>query len=148
MATMQTAIKTLLEDDATLAALLTGGIYFGEDLDANGWSYDDLPKESNGVRIKPVGVLRFKSLNAYGPRGVKAERGSVEVYCYAGWGYEVIDSAISRIKVLLDRHFEWGTDNRNLAHFVFTYVSAEEHDDEFGGLPMQFVRFQLTQTRS
>jgi len=147
MARLQEAIKNKLANDTALKALLTGGIFYGDDLDASGFSADDVPRQADGVRIKPVGVLRFKGMGAYGPRGVKAERGSVEVHCYADWGFTVIDPAITRIKALLNRHFEWGTDNRSLAHFVITHIGEEMRSDDFGGSSTQYIRFQLTQTR-
>jgi hypothetical protein len=135
-------------------AVLTGGIYDSEDMDTSGWSADDAARESDGVRLKPFAVVRFKSTNPFGPRGVEAERGSVEIYCYADSGVDTLDSAIGMIKTLLNRHsgkkigrFFWGTSNRSLAHLVFDHASGAIPAEEFGGCPSMFIRFMLTQTR-
>ncbi|HRF99414.1 MAG TPA: hypothetical protein PLZ51_29575, partial [Aggregatilineales bacterium] len=102
--TFQSDLRAILTGDATLSAILTGGWFDSENLPREGISMSNAPKTAGGVAIAPFGVIRRRGMNDEGIRDLNAERGSVEFYIYADTGYATIESAITRLKVLLNRN--------------------------------------------
>lgn len=100
MAEITAATRALLEADATLVALATGGIWDASELDQNGLSVDGIT-DSRG-RLLPTVVLRWRG--SVPAEIVKfSETGYVEMYFYANSGQTVIRQMMARVKVLLHR---------------------------------------------
>lgn len=142
MATLHNAFKAVLTSDSTLMALLTGGIFDAAVLDYTGEGASQAPRQSDGVTLKPHAVIRW---GAGTPNGssykVAGEVESVEVYVYQDTGYDVIESAILRMRTLLgDRYLT--TDDRALAHVLKTPFKGPQITEEALGMAAcQFDRF-------
>lgn len=143
MATLRNVFRTTLEADATLTALLTGGIFDSSELDYSGEGAMQAPRESDGVQLKPHAVIRWKGSISIGP-GIKVggEAETVEVYVYQDVDYDVIESAIIRMKYLLDDVY-LTADNRALAHVNKDFMSADIPAEELGMASSRFVRFTI-----
>lgn len=105
----ETQIETLLEADATLMAILTGGIYTSGAVGPEGISRATTPSafDANGY-LKPTALVRQRDLVPDGNvQDGMAQMDSaiqvVEVWLYAdqGDGYTAIDNAINRIYSVL-----------------------------------------------
>lgn len=95
------AIAQVMTADAPLMALLTGGVYTDAEL-TPGMAAPN-PFDEYG-RMKPSALLRNEAVPAVGPRG-RFEQPFVLVFFYDYAGYEVINQAMARAKVLL--HERW-----------------------------------------
>lgn len=146
MATLAEAVTTLLNGDATLSALLTGGVFNAESFSFDGGGADEAPYESNGILIQPFAVVRFREADVVNPVKVGAEMQSVEVYIYDNVGYDTIESALSQIKSLLN-FIDVVADDRSLAYFQCTHISSEIDAPELGNVPCKFIRFTNLQIR-
>lgn len=146
MATLRETVKETLADDPTLAAILTGGVEDSEDRGQDGGGADHAPRGVDGVTILPHAVIRWRASNLLPPQQIGAEEGTVEVYVYDDTGYATIESAISRIKALLNDEY-LQVDDRDLAHLRQIYVSGELPADELGGATCMFSRFAFVHVR-
>lgn len=144
MATLRAALKTTLEADSTLMALLTGGVFDSEDVFREGVDEPEAPRESNGVTIKPFASIRWGGANPTGPVLVDAEAQSVEIYCYQHSGYTTIEAALTRIKALLNRKFITA-DNRQMAYFAEPQKGPDFAEEALNFAPGKFIRFMVTQ---
>ncbi len=106
----ETQFETVMEADATLVALLTGGIYTKETTGVEGLSRETTPAafDANGY-LKPCALIRQRDLvpdNAVrDPMAQKASAAqTVEIWLYAdaGAGYSAIDSARNRLYTLFE----------------------------------------------
>jgi len=147
MANLNETLVTLLSDDATLSALLTGGIHNAEDFSSNGGGSDEIPRKANGVQVNPFAIVRFKSIDPKGPYLIGGELQSIEIYVYDNIGYVTIESAISRMKVLLHNKYI-DADDRSLVFLIMGHISGEGNAEEHGNIPFKFIRFMNTQIRS
>jgi len=138
MATLRETILAALQTDATLAAILTGGVY-GEPV-----SKTYTPGASDGDKggkLKPCAVLSFETSAPDGPIP-GCERQFFTVYFYDHRGYANIDAAQRRVKVLLDRraNVDLGIDG-----LVYEFRHAEDsrdlRDPELDDAPMRFSRY-------
>lgn len=146
MATLRQTLKTTLEGDATLTAILPGGILDSDDMPQDGGGASSAPRTSDGVQINPFAVIRLGASNAFGSRKVGAERESAEIYFYQDTGYDLIERAIGRVKTLLHDEYLEG-DDRQIAHFLYTFSSQEVPADELGEVPCRFSRYQINTIR-
>jgi len=146
MATLRDLVRMTLTGDATLMALLTGGVKDDSTVDYTGEGAKDAPRESDGVRLKPHAVINWSDSTAYDTYKVGAELESVEIYFYQDMGYSTIESAINRTKVLLHDQYLL-TDDRALAHLSQTFVSRGFRAEELGNAPCRFVRFSIVHIR-
>lgn len=95
---MKDVIKTLMEGDATLAALLTGGVFTGREVsrtDTAG-AFD-----ANG-ELQPCVLVKVGGEFAEGPDEF-AGRQFIDIYFYERDGFTVIDQAIPAAYSLLHR---------------------------------------------
>lgn len=143
MATLREVFKTVLTSDATLMSLLPGNIFDASELDYSGEGAMQAPREVDGVQLKPHAVIRWKGSISIGP-GIKVggEAETVEVYVYQDVDYDVIESAIIRMKYLLDDTY-LTADNRALAHVNKDFMSADIPAEELGMASSRFVRFTI-----
>ena len=145
MAGLRQVFRTTLENDASLGALLTGGIFDAEELDYTGESASSAPREADGVTLKPHAVIRWgsgsPSGNAY---KVAGELETVEVYVYQDTGYDVIERAILRMRTVLGDQY-LAADDRALAHVSKQpFKGPQTVDDALEMAACQFVRFLVT----
>ncbi len=95
MASLQDTIRLALEGDATLTAILTGGIFDASELDREGLSLGDVQDTNN--KVKPCAVLRWRGSNPTGPTDrLNAEARFLEVYLYEDMGTVNIEAARRR----------------------------------------------------
>lgn len=148
MASIQTTLRTALEADATLVAILTGGIYDASELDKNGLDINTSGLYSN-ERLNPCAVLRWRGAAAYGPHYTvdrRSERRFVEIYFYEEDGNANIDAAIRRVKLVLDRT-QRTADNGGLWWCNWVSDFGESVADELHGAAMNFSRYEVIYTR-
>lgn len=148
MASLRDTIRLALEGDATLTAILTGGVYDASELDREGLSLSDVSKQADGVRIKPTAVLRWRGSNPTDQSdfipGVESR--FMEVWVYADQGYATIDSAIRRIKTLLDLHY-FTSDNEGLTYLRWAGDIGEIEAPELGNATADRSRYQIILVR-
>lgn len=145
--TLRDVIFNTLDNDATLTTLLPGGFLDSEILPHDGGGMNVAPKTADGITINPFGVIRWKASNAFGPETIAAELQQLEVYVYADVGYATLETAIGRIKALLNRTYPAGVSDRGLAFLQFMHASPELTAEEFNNAPMMFIRFAIYQVR-
>lgn len=148
MASLRDTLRLALQADATLTAILTGGIWDAATLDREGLSLADVAKDTNGVRIKPAAVLRFRGSNPTDQSDtiVGAESRFFEVWVYADSGYATIDSAIRRIKALFDLHY-FTSDNEGLTYLRWAGDIGEIEAPELGNATADRSRYQIILVR-
>lgn len=150
MATIEAVLKSTLAGDATLAAILTGGVKNASDDGFDEGGSNAVPRDSDGVTVLPFAVIRWQASTRTGEvDAIRGETGMVEIYVYDDTGYVQIELALSRIIVLVDMK-ELSGDNRQLAYFKYIFLSGElpkEATKELGGIAGKFIRFSVTQVR-
>lgn len=145
MATLEAATKTLLTGDATLMAILTGGLHDAADMDRDGWTLDNVERTPTG-RIKPFGVVRWGSDNPFGPLGnYVAGRRFLNLWLYEDTGLDNIRAAKRRAKTLLHRQY-FSTDNEGLVRLKWAGNLGEGVADELGGASCERIRFEVIYT--
>lgn len=143
MATLRQTVKSILQNDATLMALLPGNILDSADMDFTGQGASQAPREADGITLKPHAVIRWSGSNPTGASyKVGAEAESVEVYVYQDTSYDVIESAIIRIRQLLHDTY-LSTSDRALAHVNKAHISGEMPAEELGNAACKFIRFAI-----
>jgi hypothetical protein len=96
---LKTAIYNRLNDDATLAGILTGGVYHDiAEITRQGatGAFDD------NQEIKPCGLIKLSSESPTGPYW-NSQRLVVNIYLYERAGYDNIEAARARIFRLLHK---------------------------------------------
>lgn len=148
MATLSTTIRQTLEADATLTAILTGGIFDAAELDKNGLNASISGLYTN-EQLNPCLVIRWRGAIPYGPHYTadrRSERQFFELYFYEENGNANIDAAIRRCKLLLDRT-QRTADNVGLCWVNWVNDMGEGVADELGGASMNFSRYEVMYTR-
>lgn len=149
MAVLRDVIVATLSADATLSALLTGGIRDVSDLPQDQGGAGSAPRASDGITIAPHARVRLTAATPVGPAlwRLSPEWQGCELYLYQRKGYATIDAALARSKALLhDAYLE--TDDMRLAHLEYTYASPDLTADELEGAAMRFCRFNITLVRA
>lgn len=141
MATLRETLKTYLNADTALKALLTGGVLDADDLPKGAASIRDVPHV--GGQVTPFAVIRWGGVS---PKEItvstRTERRSVEIYLYQHRGYGTIESAKRRLKALLHRKALPATD-AGIAMFHWAQDTGEFPADELGGASADMSRFYV-----
>lgn len=144
MASLREALKTTLEADGSLMALLTGGVFDADDVfGREGIDSVNAPYEADEVTLKPFAAIRWGGSNPTGPSVIQAAMESVTIYVYQHQGYATIDAALSRIKALLNHQFVTA-DDRQLAYFMTPQKGPEFAEEALMWAPGRFIRFGVT----
>lgn len=147
MATIEAVLKQTLTNDATLAAILTGGVFDASVFPFDQGGVDKVPRDTDGIAAIPFAIIRWQASNRTGEiTAIGGELGTVEIYLYQDTGYDQIELAVSRIKTLLNRQ-ELSGSTRQLAYFEYGYTSGEMNAEELGGIACKFSRYSVTQVR-
>lgn len=152
MATLKAATVAILNGDAALAAVFTGGFVNVSDLPNGGLTYATIDKEADGVTIKPSGALRWRGPNPM-PGPDYAGRMSVDIFLYddASRDRDNIDYAKRRIWQLLHDKYLGDTDHEGFAYFIWTgdlgELPAGAEQDDVLMANMDRMQFQVTITR-
>jgi hypothetical protein len=146
MATLREQVKSVLTSDATLMALLTGGIKDAQELPPDGGSLKDAPKAANGVSLAPHATIRWRGDRPFSAETLGAEQTTCEVYLYDHIGYVKIEEAIGLIKPLLHRH-RFQVSDRDFVYTNWVQNMGEMNAPEYAGAPMRFMRFEVTTVR-
>jgi len=137
--TMRAAVKGAIEDDVTLASLLSGGVY-----DRRGISRTLTPAafDANGS-ILPCAVVTVEAFTSQGHRENDFERAFVLVWLYEqnGSGYASIDQARLRVREVLNNASLQADDG---AIHTVTYVGGigDSYDDVLDA-EMTHLRFTI-----
>lgn len=150
MTTLREAFKAALEGDATLVAILTGGIYDSDELGRTGLTPDSVAREADGVTMKPAAVIRWRGENQSALKtDTISERRFVELYLYADRGHAVLEQAKQRAKALLHRRQLGPTDDGLGLNFILWVDSRGEFvADELQGAAADRLRFVVDSTWS
>lgn len=117
------AIAAILEADATLTAILTGGIYTGGEVGPLGITRDteatDDAFDGDGwllpcALVKEAAIVATADVTDYGEQ-VQSARQRVEIWLYQDRTYVALDSARARIRTLLMGRILDGTFELRLA---------------------------------
>lgn len=108
MSTTLASAKTLLEADATLLALATGGIWDWDETGRMGINRSNSATSAaftSGI-IKPCLLLKLRTSTPFGgiaddPGQIVTARDMLEVWAYQDNGYSTIKSMLARVFVLL-----------------------------------------------
>ncbi len=147
MAVLADAVKTLLNNDATLAATLTGKVLDSEDFGRNGLTAESAPKETNNVTIKPFAHIVWATEIMTAWNQLNAGRLDCEIYIYQHSGYRTIDVALWRINTLL--HLQTVlADDVDSVHFERILVSQEFRAEEVANAPNKLIRFEVLKKRT
>ncbi len=100
-------VAVILAADATLLALLTGGIYVSATAGPLGITRDTVPAafDANGY-LKPAALVKQRNKVTTGDvldfdAKIESARQVVEVWLYQDSGYETLDTAAARVRTLL-----------------------------------------------
>lgn len=146
MSDFRTALRTTLESDTVLMTLLTGGVWDASELPRDGGGESTFSRETDGVRLKPIAVIRFRASSVYSANLIGAERGTLELYFYQDIGYDVIEQAITRAKTLLN-HVFITADDRALAQLEYDFTSGDVPGAELSDAACRFMRFAVYEIR-
>lgn len=143
MSVLRTAFKEALEADATLNALLPGGIFDAEEMDFTGQGSTQIPRDPvDGITVLAHAIIRWRDDISYMPYRLGAAQATVEVYVYQDTGYLVIEAAINRIRLTWhDRYLT--ADDQKIAHFSFVSKSGEVPAQSSAYPPARFIRFSI-----
>lgn len=147
MAVFRDVLRTTLENDAPLAAILTGGVFDASELPQDGGGMSSFGRTADGITLKPMLVIRFRASNQFSASLINAERGTLELYFYQDVGYDQIELALTRTKALINHVFLTAAD-RAIAHLEYAYTSGDLMAEEMGDAPCRFMRFIVTDIRS
>lgn len=144
MPPLRQAVRELLANDVTLAAILTGGVRDAETLPQDGGGAGSAPRQTGGVRVAPYAVIRWRSRNRMdtGVNDFVAGRGTLEIYNHQDVGYDIIELAMQREIVLLNNKYLTATD-RQMVHVLWVQNSEEVPTKASGIAPVRFVRFEV-----
>jgi len=143
MATLRVVFKTLLQNDAALLALLTGGVSDAADHDIDGGGAANAPRAADGVTLLAHAKIRWRSATPIEPFPLVPLRQTVEIYVYQHNGFAVIDAAVLRLRTLLHNTY-LQSDDTKLNHVALVNVSGELLTPEYGNAPCRIVRFSIT----
>lgn len=144
MSRLEDAVRTTLEGDTTLMALLTGGIFDAGEMDRDGWTLNNVSRTSTG-RIKPFAVLRWGGA-VRGGGLLRSGRQTVSVWLYEDTGYTSVRLARERLHALLDRMY-FTTTEKSAVRGLWIGDIDEATADELGGASATGARFQFTYAR-
>lgn len=146
MADLRTALREYLLADATLSAILTGGIYDAQTTDAEGADTSWIPRDPvNGVTLAPFAIIRFRGET---PTEViaRTERRFVEIYFYQGYGYTQIERAKRRVKEILHRQ-QVQAEDAGIAMFHFVQGRGEMPAPEYENAASDMNRYYVDYVR-
>jgi hypothetical protein len=139
MAMLREALRTYLLADATLSAILTGGIWDAQTTDQYGADTDWIERDPvNGVTIAPFAILRFGAESST-EVVARSERRFMEIYFYQAYGFSLIEAAISRTKAILHRKRVQADDAD--AFFVFVTGSRDSSAPEYENAAVRMSRY-------
>lgn len=145
MANLRVSFITALEADATLLALIPGGVTDAADQDFSGQGASELPRDPadpSGTKVWPHAIVRWRNSAPYDAYRLAANTRSVEVYVYQDTGYDIIEAVIKRLELTWhDRYLT--ADGQAIAHFSKAGNTSEIPAAEVGGTASGFVRFQV-----
>lgn len=138
---IRTDIRETLAADATLAAILTGGIYDASELPEDGLTPSGVPGAFDAVgRLSPVAVVRFSTMTETELIGASKRR-FFQIWIYDDVGYANIDTAQARCRVLLHRRKRFKTDGGTVYYTTWVDDTDEMRAEELGGKPMGMSRY-------
>lgn len=103
----ESEVKAVLAADATLMAILTGGVFASEDVGVEGISRETTPGAFSSGYLKPCALVKQRvemvtpDVEEFDSLYISTSQ-IVEIWLYEDRGYSSIDSAKSRILTLLN----------------------------------------------
>jgi len=104
----ETDFETVMEADATLMAILTGGVYTVDAVGRDGISRDTVPGafDASGF-LKPCALVKQRGLVPDGQvvdLSIASATQVIEIYLYQDSGFSSIDSALARLFTLFNQY--------------------------------------------
>lgn len=138
---LEQTVRTLLESDAALSALLPGGIYDAEEMDRDNWTLQNVQRAPSG-RLLPFAVLRWGGDVPGGGLNTSG-RVTLDVWLYEDSGFSHIRPAMERARELL--HLQsFNTDDKSVARGMWLGGLGEGVADELGKASRNRARIQFT----
>lgn len=146
MATFRSVLKATLEGDATFAGLIDH-ILDASDLPPEGLTPGQDPDIWDGYgAIEPTAVIRVRGPKPYGPHyEAGSEREFAEIYLYHDSSVAVLESAMNRLKDLLDRAF-LSVDGKRV-RLKWAGDQGDLRADEVGGAHSMMFRVEAVKFR-
>lgn len=144
MSTLRQAVISLLENDATLMAILTGGVYDRREI-----SRTLTPAAYSVVgALKPCAVVTLEVTTPLGPAEFDFETVYFQVWLYeeAGNHYAAIDPARDRVRALL--HRQSVTITNGCVHEIRHADGLGDSFDEALNAEMTYERFYAWRKRA
>jgi hypothetical protein len=142
-------VAALLEADATLMAILTGGVYTVSELGREGITQDSAPGsfDSDGY-LKPTAIVKQRGIVPAGSindlrEKIKSASQVVEIWLYQDTNFDAIDSAQDRIYTVLQGEPLTGTYEMDWA---FT-MDRMRDEGALNGASMLRIDFQVVSIR-
>lgn len=146
MATIQAAVRTLIESESQIINLLTGGVFDAAELGRVGLSPNTPGLYDAASRLKPAAVIRWRGAAQYGPH-FAGERRFFEIYIYEDDGNAIIEEVKRLLKNLLHRRMVTA-DGGGLWWINWISDFGEMfRETELGGAAADFCRFEVIYTR-
>lgn len=102
MAKLRDTLRVLLENDAALTTLLTGGVWDSSELPRERITAANVPSlfEANGVTLKPFAALTWRGETPLELLLPESQRQLAELYVYQHAGYGVINDVLARVAAM------------------------------------------------
>ena len=147
MATLRAAVKAPLTGDATLMAILTGGLNDFEGYGRLGLTPENAQYEADGITLKPQAVLTWGTetpvLDSYGVQGMNR---FFQLWVYDHDSPALIETALDRARVVLHRR-QVTTDDARTALILFANHGPDFVADELQGAAGRFSRYSVRLSR-
>lgn len=147
MATLRAAVKTALTADATLMAILTGGINDFEGYGRLGLTPSNATYAADGITLLPCAVITWSTetpaMETYSGQG---RRRFMQLWVYSHASYATIDSALRRAETVLHR-LKISTDDVRQALLIYANDGPDYVDDTMQGALARFSRYAVQFSR-
>lgn len=149
MTTMKEAVRLVLVNDATFAALASGGIFDANTVGRNGMTRKKLTV-SGQVAMSPGVYITWPTDVPLGQaqKTIGAHNIFFDLYCYQDEGYDITEAMRKRALVLFNYTpvtFDEPTDEI-MRDIIWAGDVSEQRDDTMGGAAMERSSYQVLAT--
>ena len=149
MTTMKEAVREVLENDATFAALATGGIFDANNVGRNGMTRKKLTV-SGQVAMSPGVYITWPTDAPLGQaqKTIGAHNIFFDLYCYQDEGYDITEAMRERALTLFNYTpvtFDTPSD-KIMRDIIWAGDVSEQRDDTMGGAAMERSSYQVLTT--
>lgn len=138
--TIRADVLATLEADATLTGILTGGIYDSSELPTDGLTRTSAPSAFDGVRVKPCGLIRWRTMGETEIVG-HSRRRFFQIFFYQVAGQVQIEAAQDRCRALLHPRKPFTTDGGQVYYTSWVTDVNDLIAEELDGAAMGYSDF-------